>query len=495
MTDDSTPFVAVQEASKAVVKNEQEYDKVENVSEYVKVARKNLNLILFDLQKRKIALDTLINYSDGQKMKLLFNILDKDHDGHIHATELMSLFRRTDAGMTFKQSLEKSVTYIALYDADNDSTVDLEEFKNIVYRITAEADSNFHEMCEFIIMSMWFSTNRNTAREDKIAKITSGAIDEKVHQAVEYNNALADGRMRELFSLFDKDENNEVSFTELADGLYKMKDEKFWKHQESAMDIFLMVDEDANRTLDYNEFVKMVLNILHAAQVEFNEVAEAMKDSVANRAGMDSQALEQAKARYNHEQDLIDEFKEERGIKNALHYAKLHKLYDIWDTSNDGLLSYEELVLGLRKYMKTNNLVAMTEETLFTMLEFDKDEDQKLDEEEFANLIVKFAKKTDQNLHELIDFLAVLSLTENDAKEEEYIKSISEQANQQIKAVQNYDPDTGIYAPDTTEEPTNEPAAEGKPISSVPGMKGKRYDNFILVDNNIGTNEDPIYLT
>mmetsp|Transcript_1310 Transcript_1310/g.1698 ORF Transcript_1310/g.1698 Transcript_1310/m.1698 type:complete len:490 (+) Transcript_1310:283-1752(+) len=482
MTDnavDSTLVDGVEQANKAVKENELRYKNVKNISEYVKVSRKKLHLMLFQLEKRRKALNALANYSDEQKMNLLFDIIDKDRNGHIHATELMTLFRRNDAGVTFKQSLEKAITYIALYDADGDDTVDREEFKNLIARITAEAESSFHEMCEYMIMNILFSQNRNTNKEDTIATMVSGVIDDRVSMRRDYIDALSDGRMRNLFDMFDQDDNQEISFSELADGLYNIKDEKFWRRKDNrkkpVAEILLMADKDENRTLDYNEFVQVMLNMLHAAQAKFDEVAAMLAEAMSNHAGMDSQEREQAEAHYNQQQDMINELKEKRNIKDALNYAKLHKLYDLWDTSDDGFLSYEELTLGLRKYMKTMNLVAMTEETLFTFLKYDKNKDQMLNKNEFANLIVKFAKKTKTQLHKLIDFLAVLSvLQENDKKEEEYIKSVSEQANAQIRAVENYD----------ANKSTSATASKDKPTSTANRRPAGTYDNFIDSDNS-----------
>mmetsp|Transcript_26877 Transcript_26877/g.40680 ORF Transcript_26877/g.40680 Transcript_26877/m.40680 type:complete len:477 (+) Transcript_26877:26-1456(+) len=429
-----------EKADRNVKENEKKYIDIKTVNEYVKVTRNSLQLWIKWYENQLEMLDTLAEMSDEEKEDMLFNILDKDKDGHINARELTNGFRANNAGITFNQGLERAITYVAMFDADIDATLDREEFKNFLTRVTAEADSTFHDMCEYLLMNMIYSMNRNTTEEEDQAAKRADQIDEIVKKKGRYLGALSDERMMDLFSMFDQDGTGVVSFEEVANGVYKMKD-TFSKSTQEVIQVMVMYDRDHNRTLEYNEFAQFILGICAAGQMQFNDIAEALIDAVSYSDDMDMRSLELAKALYTNRQNFIDQFKEQSAVENVLEYIKIDKLYDLWDTDDSGSISYEELTLGLRKYMKTTNLVAMTEETLFMMLENDGNKDQVLEKDQFATFLVRFAKKTEKNIYELIDFLAALSvLKENDEAEKEYIKSIAEQANSQIKAVEEYNP-------------------------------------------------------
>mmetsp|Transcript_9613 Transcript_9613/g.14086 ORF Transcript_9613/g.14086 Transcript_9613/m.14086 type:complete len:562 (-) Transcript_9613:233-1918(-) len=451
-----TAVVEYKQADAAVEENEQKYEDVKNFNEYTKVTRKSLELWITYFQNQLGVLNFLAEKSDEEKEDFLFDMLDKNEDGRISAAELATHFRANNAGMDFYQALDKAITYAAMYDADSDATLDREEFKNFLARVTSEAESTFHDMCEYILMNVIFSANRNTAEEDAQAEKNAIMVDEIVKKKGRLFDALSDTRMMDLFTMFDQDGNGDIDFKEVANGIFKMKD-IFAKSTQQVVHLMIMYDRDGNRTLDYDEFAWLILGICAIGEAEFGDVADALIEAVSSNNGLDDFNQEVSNDLFNNRQNLLDEIKEKRGVDDALAYAKTDMLFDLWDSNDDGLLSYEELTLGLRKYMKTTNLVAMTEESLFTMLEFDKDENQKLDKDEFAHLLVKFAKKANKSVHELIDFLAVISVvSENEEKEEEYIKSISDQANAQIKAVEEYDPKAKATATTESAEPEDD---------------------------------------
>eukprot|EP00547_Thalassionema_nitzschioides_P005451 CAMPEP_0194202850 /NCGR_PEP_ID=MMETSP0156-20130528/2770_1 /TAXON_ID=33649 /ORGANISM="Thalassionema nitzschioides, Strain L26-B" /LENGTH=527 /DNA_ID=CAMNT_0038928455 /DNA_START=51 /DNA_END=1634 /DNA_ORIENTATION=+ len=464
-----TAVVEYKQADAAVEENEQKYEDVKNFNEYTKVTRKSLELWITYFQNQLGVLNFLAEKSDEEKEDFLFDLIDKDKNGHISAIELVAAFRANNAGMIFKRAMEKAITYVAMYDADNDATLDREEFKNFLARVTSEAESTFHDMCEYILMNVIFSPNRNTAEEDAQAEKNAIMVDEIVKKKGRLFDALSDTRMMDLFTMFDQDGNDDIDFQEVANGFYKLKD-TFEKSTQEVVQIMVMNDRDHDRTLDYNEFTKLILSICAAGQMKFEDVADAFIEAVSSNDGMDEYALELANELYVDRQDLLDELKEEGDVDNVLAYVKMDMLFDIWDSNDDGSISYEELTLGLRKYLKTSNLVAMTEETLFTILEFDRDENQKLEKKEFALFLVKFAEKAKKNIYELIDFLAALSVvSENDEAEEDYIRSISDQADAQIKAVEEFDPNAEAATAAKATQPGN-----GKPTKSPSKSSAKK---------------------
>eukprot|EP00547_Thalassionema_nitzschioides_P009719 CAMPEP_0194225346 /NCGR_PEP_ID=MMETSP0156-20130528/39400_1 /TAXON_ID=33649 /ORGANISM="Thalassionema nitzschioides, Strain L26-B" /LENGTH=988 /DNA_ID=CAMNT_0038957263 /DNA_START=101 /DNA_END=3063 /DNA_ORIENTATION=- len=470
------------EALAAIQENDKKYSNVGNVSQYVKVARDSLKLSIAWVETQLAMLNDLAGMSDDEKEDLLFDMLDKDKDDQINARELTASFRASNAAMTFNQALERTTSYVAVYDGDDTVTLDREEFSNFLGRVTSEADSTFHEMCEYILMNVVFSSNRNTAKEEADAELMADEINETVRQKSTLFSALGDERMAALFNLFDQDGSGFVDFTEAAIGFYKIRDD-LQKSTIDAMELMLMVDLDDNRTLDYNEFVRMILNVCSAEMVTFDVVADALTDAVASEIdikGQDEIILALNEALYNVRKDDMDKAE----ITSALHYAKMLKLFDLWDTNNDGTLSYEEFTLGLRKYMKASNLVTMTEETLFDILQFDKNKNQRLEKEEFASLLIKLARKANVAFHEFVDTLAVLSvLRENDESEEEYIRNISAQASMQIQNAQ----DTSSNFVDLTLDPTENTKFQmevvAKSVNALPAPTVKNnYDKKVTKD-------------
>ena len=82
--------------------------------------------------------------------------------------------------------------------------------------------------------------------------------------------------------------------------------------------------------------------------------------------------------------------------------------------------------LSYRKFEETTSLNTTVEETLSVLNAFDTTSDQKLNPEEFALFITKFAKTTGANLSGMIDFMIVASaLKHNSVSEQKYIQSIT----------------------------------------------------------------------
>jgi hypothetical protein len=50
---------------------------------------------------------------------------------------------------------------------------------------------------------------------------------------------------------------------------------------------------------------------------------------------------------YSEAKGMIEEEKEAAEIMDALQYGRLQKLFDLWDTDNNGSISFEELINGM----------------------------------------------------------------------------------------------------------------------------------------------------
>jgi Ca2+-binding EF-hand superfamily protein len=89
----------------------------------------------------------------------------------------------------------------------------------------------------------------------------------------EFKYVLAHTRMEELFILFDKDGSGELTFKEVAIGLYQIT-RNVEESTKAAMDLLLMMDKNDTRTLNYEQFCRLILAIVATANSTFEELAD-----------------------------------------------------------------------------------------------------------------------------------------------------------------------------------------------------------------------------
>lgn len=108
---------------------------------------------------------------------------------------------------------------------------------------------------------------------------------------------------------------------------------------------------------------------------------------------------------------------------DALSYGRTAILFELWDLDNSGTIDFQELLTGLRKYQRAaltdsfsnnsatfqTNVLADVERDALQIMGHDKDSNQELDKEEFAHAIANYAEFIGTDLHELIDFMCVVS--------------------------------------------------------------------------------------
>jgi hypothetical protein len=132
-----------------------------------------------------------------------------------------------------------------------------------------------------------------------------------------------------------------------------------------------------------------------------------------------------------------DESKSEQPEVNMtdwLEYGRMSRLFDLWDLDHSGTLEFSEFTLGLRKFQEAKDIDSTVDETVAALLSFDRDNDQQLDRQEFAQFLVQFAASGNVPLSELIDFMVVSSsLKGNSEAEADYIASIKERTTSEMR--------------------------------------------------------------
>uniref|UniRef100_A0A7S1GHV2 EF-hand domain-containing protein n=1 Tax=Cyclophora tenuis TaxID=216820 RepID=A0A7S1GHV2_CYCTE len=240
--------------------------------------------------------------------------------------------------------------------------------------------------------------------------------------------------------MFDTDSDGGVDFSEVAIGLFQLTHD-MTEASKLAVSVLLMMDKKSEcRELDYEAFSKLIVSIVTASGKTFHQMADAMTMAMTKAAFVSSQDLEQLMAseeayeqalRHQHAEDNFEE------VMDALQYNRLQKLFDLWDTDQDESIDYEELVNGLRKFQTVSKSVDETAQDAATILAgFDADKNQTLNRIEFATSLVSYAKEAEVELTELVDFLVVASVMEENSDEEKaYIRSIAVQANENLREV------------------------------------------------------------
>jgi hypothetical protein len=75
---------------------------------------------------------------------------------------------------------------------------------------------------------------------------------------------------------------------------------------------------------------------------------------------------------------LETEVEDKAELVGPLAYARLQKLFDLWDIDGDGDLTIDELNAGLSKFQQAAGIKEDSKKEAFSLLSFDKDFDQQV---------------------------------------------------------------------------------------------------------------------
>jgi hypothetical protein len=113
-------------------------------------------------------------------------------------------------------------------------------------------------------------------------------------------------------------------------------------------------------------------------------------------------------------------------IVSNLSYGRLKKLFDLWDVNQDGDISLAELTMGMKAFQDAAKIDGDPELEARTLLKFDSNNDNRLDQREFSDAIIHYAKSFGVELHVLIDFMCVTnSSVERDGNSFQHIFGMS----------------------------------------------------------------------
>jgi Ca2+-binding EF-hand superfamily protein len=434
-------------AKRASVSMQGKAGAAENMSDFVLASKISLELEIIALQAQLALINALSAKTDHEKLVMLFGLIDKDHDGCVDARELADALRKRNSNLAFADSIERAIAFVAAFDNNHDAKLDLMEFKGFLDAILGEMGVTFHELAEFMILQILFSENGNDEVEELAVAMISDDINEAVLEKEEFFDALTDPRMQTLFGLFDIDGNGAVDFKEVAVGLFQLTDD-MEDSARTAVTVLLMLDEDDKRTLNFEEFAKLMLHVVTAAGNKFVDMADKMTLAMISTKAVSKEDISNlmcGEALYHLVKDEQEEHRELLETMDALQYGRMQKLFDLWDSDNDGEISFPELLTGMRKFNTSIDMEESVSGAALAMIGFDADRNQSLNRVEFARALVNYAAATEVGVHNLVDFMVMATVLEDDSPEEQaYIRGISNQVNAEIKLVRDMLDDHGI---------------------------------------------------
>lgn len=422
--DSSKANKAVQKAEatgRAASSRKKKTKKATSVSSFVKQTRSELKTEMAALKSQLDLINELAAMTDVEKLDLLFTLVDRDGDGTVDAKELAGSMRKRNGELSFGDSLERAINMVAVFDQDGDAKLDPDEFGDFVDVMTKELGTDFHEFAEFLVLQLVFSDSGNTLEEEIAGELAAADINEAVKKREELFDMLVDPRMIELFKLFDKDGSRTLTFKEVACGLYQIT-ANMAPSVKSSMNLLLMMDKNDTRTLNYEQFGRLIMGIVASADTTFEEIADELTMSMIDENQISDEDL--AMLIVVDEETEADKAAE--GAIDALSYGRLQKLFDLWDDDGNGDITFQELVEGLKKFQKAIDSSDNAEDTATAMVGFDEDGDGALGRKEFANAMVYYSKTVGVPLHELIDFMCITAMGEDDNQDyqEAYKQSV-----------------------------------------------------------------------
>lgn len=361
------------------------------------------------IQAQLDLIDELAGMSEEEKMDLLFSLIDADGDGTVDSDELAAALRKRNGELSFMDSMERAVDMVKHFDMDRDGRLDPDEFSNFIEAMVQELDIEFNEFAEFLVLQILFKDSKEDGK-DSVGQSEANSVFSRAKEKEDLSAMISDKRMRELFKLFDRDGSRELLFWDVATSLYPVTLEMDEAVQK-AMGLLLMMDKDDKRRLDYDGFARLIMAIVAAADSSFDNVADDLMIAVTRNDSISPEDLETIVVSKESKR-IAREMAKESNIKiSALQYARLQKLFDLWDIDGDGGIQPAELNKGLQKFQNASGVNANAKkEALALSLNFDMDGNNELDRREFAAAMAHYAKAYQVELHDLIDFMCVATL-------------------------------------------------------------------------------------
>jgi len=375
-------------------------------------------------------LEELSLMSPDDAITTVFRLLDKDNRGNFFTAELGNGLRDAGGDARVTRLLRKAADALP---SDGDGTMTGPEFQDFIRFITPKFDCSTRQVIELLVVKVLFDNSprgRGIFRHMPSTR-ANAALGEKPNE-----------RMLALFDLFDKNLAGQVDFKEVAVCVYNATEtDQMDDFTKSAWSTLLSQAEEKRKTINFGEFVRLVDNVVTAAKMDFNDVADSMTLAMCQpsyrkvREKMTSLfSLGADMNKTLHQLDQEARQGKAPDTTDIIQYRKMQRLFGLWDTDEDSAINVAELTLGMRKFQEAKDVDETVEESISTMITFDANHDGKLDKAEFAHFMEQLAISSDVEINELLDFMVVTSaMKENGMEERQYVEYIGKKVQKQLK--------------------------------------------------------------
>lgn len=368
--------------------------------------------------------------SPDDAINTVFGLLDKDNRGRFDTRELANGFREAGGDARVTRLLRKAADALP---SGGDGTMNRTDLHDYIRFITPKFECTTHEVIELLVVKVLFdnsSRGRGIFRHMPTTR-ADAAAGEKPNE-----------RMLALFDLFDKKLAGQVDFKEVAVCVYNATEtdqmDEFTKNAWSAL---LSQAEEKKKTISYGEFIRLVDNVVTAAKMDFNDVADSMTLAMCQpsyrkvkekMSSLFSLGADMKKTLHQLDQEIRQG--DAPDTMDIIQYRKMERLFILWDTDNDMSISVAELALGMRKFHEQKDIDETVEDSISSMITFDANLDGRLNKPEFAHFIEQLAIASDVEMNELLDFMVVTSVSKKNSIEEvRYVEYIGKKVQKQLK--------------------------------------------------------------
>ena len=309
-----------------------------------------------------------------KEIPALFAKYDVSGNGLISHHEISVAMRKiTSDDAIYGTHSIKSLSYSELMDlfdendTDENGELELAEFTNFL--------SSFSLACGIPLKEVVSYLRRDAVSFQEIDLVLEG------RKMVPY-----------LFSIFDTDHDGSINKHELVDHMGDLvKELGLDMKLADIWDMFSSVNNDLSHDIDRHEFALFLSEFAKAGNVGVEEITFYL--SKVHRKG-----------RSNHI------------VHDSLGgWGDIEKLFELWDTDDDGHIDRRELFTRLSSIRKEHNLTSV--EFLKMMHDVDENDDDELDRHEFAAFLSKIAARTGIKLEEVIHHLVECSPTHRGLKD------------------------------------------------------------------------------
>jgi Ca2+-binding EF-hand superfamily protein len=404
----------------------------EHTSEMVHLQRQLIEFQMCLHASELAFLDVLVRMSDDLKLAIIFELFDDDCSGEISVEEFALCLQKMDKSKTFNESLHAAILSRTAFDVNEDGMLDLPEFGLFLTDLVVALECPFNDLAQLMAMRVAFDDHGTSVLDAGIVALVQDAS-EALSNPQKYNDAVMEVRMLLLFQVLANQDTGLARFEDVVKSLVNATKDM----DETPRQALLMCDHrSAERTLDYDQFSELLLNVVMAGNLVFHEVANSMTFALSKQGGtkieLGALFLGDEMLKISSNENKSEQ--PEGNITDSVEYGRMCRLFDLWDLDHSGTLEFSEFALGMRKFQQAKDMESTVDDTVAALMSFDTDGDQQLDKNEFAQFLVQFAASCNVPISDLLDFMVVSSsLKDNSEAEADYIASIKERTTSQMR--------------------------------------------------------------